>query len=432
MVEGITDRQGHSRAGSLWRIPGYLQWFTADTATAVGVALRALALSLVGYALTRSTVAAGWLGTGAAVAQQGLSVFGGTFVDRHDRRRLLIVNAAVSAVCWGAVTALLAAGRLTFVVLLVVSVADSAVNGFLGSASDAMLKTVVDTRSYPRARSLNEGRDAAVNMAGSPVGGFLYGIAPWLPFLCAAVMYVAAGLAAARIPGRLGRRDEDEAFGTAEAELEGASSLFHDFAEGWSWALHRRMLVLVMVAVSLANFGINGIQYAIQLHLVSAGVDSMLIGLVNSGVFLATLVGSLVAGRISDKARVGAVTCAGFVFMCAASVPMLFAGGYWALLVSNSVMCLPFPVIDALLLGFVFGKTPGRMQGRITVALTVPAQALSSFCSAAAGSLLPVCGFHGTVLVFWAVMVASTLLVACSRRLRSIPDAGHWDETPLE
>lgn len=117
MVEGITDRQGHSRAGSLWRILGYLPWFTADTATAVGVALRALALSLVGYALTRSTVAAGWLGTGAAVAQQGLSVFGGTFVDRHDRRRLLIVNAAVSAVCWGAVTALLAAGRLTFVVL---------------------------------------------------------------------------------------------------------------------------------------------------------------------------------------------------------------------------------------------------------------------------------------------------------------------------
>lgn len=122
-----------------------------------GVALRYLAVSLIGFSLTGSTVAAGWLGSLAAIAQQATAIFGGTFADRHDRRILIIVNAVVGVVCWGSVAVLLMANRIVFPVLLVIVVSESAVNGFLGPASDAMLKSIVDVRSYPKARSLNEG-----------------------------------------------------------------------------------------------------------------------------------------------------------------------------------------------------------------------------------------------------------------------------------
>lgn len=98
----------------LWDIPGYLLWFTADSATAVGVALRYLAVSLIGFSLTGSTVAAGWLGSLAAIAQQATAIFGGTFADRHDRRILIIVNAVVGVVCWGSVAVLLMANRIVF------------------------------------------------------------------------------------------------------------------------------------------------------------------------------------------------------------------------------------------------------------------------------------------------------------------------------
>ena len=46
----------------LWRTRGYPTWFTADTATAVGVALRTLAITLLGYHISGSTVTAGWIG----------------------------------------------------------------------------------------------------------------------------------------------------------------------------------------------------------------------------------------------------------------------------------------------------------------------------------------------------------------------------------
>ena len=155
-------------AKSFWHSAGYIPWFTADTASAVGAALRALAISLLGYAVSGSTIAAGWLGTSSMIAQQVASVFGGTFVDRHDRKRLIVANAVVGVLAWGAIAVLLLCGALSFPVLLLIAVLASGINGFLGSATDAMLRSIIDIRYYPKARSLNEGRDATIAMAGSP------------------------------------------------------------------------------------------------------------------------------------------------------------------------------------------------------------------------------------------------------------------------
>ena len=416
----------------LWRRPGYGAWFAADTATAIGVAVRSLAVSLVGYAVSGSTVAAGWLGSASMIAQQVFGVFGGTYVDRHDRRTLIIVNAVVSMLCWGSVAGLLLTGGLRYPVLFAIAVVSSAVNGFLGSATDAMLKSIIDMRDYPKARSLNEGRDATVNMAGSPVGGFLYGVRPWLPFLITACMYAVAGVAATGIREscRPDAAVRPEA-GAAASAVGGGRSFFKDFREGWSWSLHRMMLVMTMIVSALLNFGINGVQYGIQLHLVSAGMNGAYIGFINTGIFCAMLAGAFIVNRMSDRLPAGPVVCAGFLFSCLAVVPLVCTGNYWVMLICNSLSALPFPIINAMMLGFVFAKTPDSMQGRITVTLTVPAQALSMFCSAAAGSLLPVCGFRRTILVFLIAMLASAAIVVAYRPLRTIPRADAWDGAEL-
>ena len=380
----------------------------------------------------------GWLGSASMIAQQVFGVFGGTYVDRHDRRTLIIVNAVMSMLCWGSVAGLLLTGGLRYSILLAIAVVSSAVNGFLGSATDAMLKSIIDMRDYPKARSLNEGRDATVNMAGSPVGGFLYGIRPWLPFLIIACMYAVAGVAATGIRESLrsdvavrleaGTAASDD---SAASEAGSSGSFFKDFREGWSWSLHRTMLVMTMIVSALLNFGINGVQYGIQLHLVSAGMNGAYIGFVNTGIFCTMLVGAFIANRMSDRLPAGPVICAGFLFSCLAVVPLVCTSNYWVMLICNSLSALPFPIINAMMLGFVFAKTPDSMQGRITVTLTVPAQALSMFCSAAAGSLLPVCGFRRTILVFLIAMLVSAAIVVVYRPLRTIPRADAWDGAEL-
>ena len=198
--------------------------------------------------------------------------------------------------------ALFAARMLTYPLLLVIATLGSAVSGFLGSATDAMLRSIIGVRDYSKALSLNRGRDATISIAGNPVGGFLYGVAPWLPFL-----------------------------------------------------------VTVMIAAAVLNYGVSGIAATM-------------------------LVGAFAAARLSDRVPVGGCICVSFVFLCVCVAPMLFAYGpgasrgasYALVFVANAVMGLPFPIIDALLLGFVYAKAPTSMQGRIAVSLTVPAQALAA------------------------------------------------------
>ena len=94
-----------------------------------------------------------------------------------------------------------------------------------------------------------------VNMSGSPISGFLYGIYPWLPFLLSALAYAIAGVAATRLPKHEAPHDE------------AGNSFIRAFTEGWSWTFRKPLLVISVAAISVLNFGINGIQYAIQLHL---------------------------------------------------------------------------------------------------------------------------------------------------------------------
>ncbi len=86
-------------------------------------------------------------------------------------------------------------------------------------------------------------------------------------------------------------------------------------------------------------------------------------------------------------------------------------------------MGLPFPIIDALLLGFVYAKASTSMQGRIAVSLGfVYAKAPTSMQGRIAVSLIvPVLGFRGTIAVFLAALALSTVIVLCSARIRRIP-----------
>lgn len=409
----------------LWDSPGYAAWFTSDTAAAAGMAMRSLAVSMVGYAVSGSTVWAGWLGTASMVVQQTASLFGGVFVDRHDRRRLIMANAIAGTVAWGMVAALLAAGILSFPVLMVVAVLASGVNGFLGSATDAMLRSIIDVGAYPKARSLNEGRDATISMLGGPAGGFLYGVSPWLPFLASSLLYALSGAAASNIGTSL---PPD----TPGGEDHGSrGSFMHDLKEGWSWSSGKPTIVSILAAASLLNFGVNGIQYAIQLHLVAEGVNATSIGLVSAGISLAMLAGSLIAGRLAGRLHAGAAACLSFAFVFACAVAVAWSDGYWTMLAANSLIGLPFPIINAMLMGFIFAKSPACMQGRISVTLTVPAQVLSMFCSATAGMLLPALGFHGTACVFVSVLAAGAAVALGSPSIRHIPRASQWEHAAL-
>lgn len=63
---------------------------------------------------------------------------------------------------------LIALHAIAFPIFAIATVAASAVNGLLANATNAMLRTIIPTREYPKAQSLNQGRDSVVSIAGIP------------------------------------------------------------------------------------------------------------------------------------------------------------------------------------------------------------------------------------------------------------------------
>ncbi|KAB8288720.1 Major Facilitator Superfamily [Bifidobacterium ramosum] len=420
---------------SLWHNPQYRSWFTADTASATGLALKSFAISLVAFSLTRSLPTAGWLATASVIAAQISGVFGGTLADRHNRKRLIILNAACGTVLWGTVCAMLATGLLTFPVFAVAIVTASTVNGLLGNATNAMLRSIIPTADYPKAQSLNQGRDSVISLAGSPLGGMLYAFSAWAPFAAASLMYAVAGVSASMLRvdeharNAIGRDSTDDDITGGMSSRHG--SFIDDFVEGWRWMLRRRTLMAICVIAALLNFGINGIFATVQLQLVGSGVDSVRIGFVDMATGAGMLAGAVIAARVCDRMAVGTGLIVMSLAALATMTPMLVSRAYPVILVSSLLCCLPIPTLNSLVLGFVFAKVPTDMQGRVDSSSNLLGMLPTLFCSAIAGSLLPTIGFRMTVALFLTALAANVTIVLAMPAVRSIPAADRWDEAEL-
>ncbi|MBQ9007386.1 MAG: hypothetical protein IJ092_13610, partial [Atopobiaceae bacterium] len=287
----------------------------------------------------------------------------------------------------------------------------------------AALITVVGPERYAQAESLNQGRDAAVRMAGSPLGAALYCLWNAAPFFASALCDGLAFLCSLTL--RLPERPE-----VKQAERS-VSSFVHDLIEGWQWVFASKTIVNAVVIMGIFEFGAFAMRQAINLQMVSSGVDPLLISLVNVISGVATLVGSIVSSRVCDHVPVGRGVVAILAFMALGYVPLLFSSAYPSVVLSSILTSLPMPLFGALVNGFVFSKTPVDRQGRTRAAVMTAIMFFGSGSGALAGELLPRIGFTGFVIAMMVLVLCSVVLAAINPRIRRIPASPEWASVEL-
>ncbi len=409
--------------GSLFRIPNYPAWFGADTFLLCSSAVHWIVISLMAYELSGSVTLAGWFSTIRGITSVVTQVIGGTFVDRHDHRRLLLAQSGICGVLWFVMGVLFATGRLTFALFMVLCLMSSAVYGLLDGTSNAALITVVGPERYAQAESLNQGRDAAVRMSGSPLGATLYGLWEAAPFFASAFFDAAAFVCSLML--HLPERPE------AKNARPGVGAFIRDLIEGWQWVFASKTIMSAVFIMGIFEFGAFAMRQAVNLQLVSSGTDALLISLVNVVSGVATLVGSMVSSRVCDRIPAGRGILGVLAFTALGFVPLLVSSSY-ATIVANAVLIsLPMPLFGALVNGFVFSKTPVERQGRTRAAVMTTVMLFGSGSGAVAGELLPRIGFHGFVLVMLVLVVFAVVLATLNPRIRRIPASPYWSEVEL-
>lgn len=173
-----------------------------------------------------------------------LGLWAGALADRLDRRRIVMIADLVRCLVIGLLCLVIATGRVNITVVLVTLFVLGIAEVFADSATSTLLPMLVDKADLGIGNArLQAGFLTANQLAGPPIGAFLFAVGMAWPFLTQAVLVAFSVLLISRVALRGPIRDP-----------AATSHLRHDIADGIRWLLRHppiRTLALVIFAFNI-------------------------------------------------------------------------------------------------------------------------------------------------------------------------------------
>ncbi len=282
-------------------------FFIGQTLSMTGTWMQHIAISWLMYRLTGSAFMLGLTGFALQIPMLLVSPFAGVWVDRFDRRRLLLLTQALALGPAVLLAVLTSTGAIQAWNIIALSLFLGCVNAFDQPSRGAFLLEMVETKEHlPNAIALNSMIMHSARFVGPSIAGIVLAFAGEAAcFMLNALSYLAliAALLMMRVRPAVPRARHAHWF-------EGMKQGF-DYAFGF---LPSRRLLLLLAAVSLTTFPFQ------QLMPIFAGDvfggDARTLGLLISASALGALCGTIyLANRISlaglSRVIITASFCAG-------------------------------------------------------------------------------------------------------------------------
>lgn len=392
-----------------------LLWI-GSTASALGTQLSALAYPLLVLALTGSPGTAGVVGAVGFATTLVLSLPAGVWVDRWDRRRVLLSCEAVRAIAVATVALAIVTDRLTLTHLIVVAAVNGAASALFVPAREVAIRSVVPPEQLAAAYAQEHVRIHGATLAGPPAGGWLFGLGRVVPFVVDAVSYLVSfvSIALARVP----RRPEG-----ASAPAAGRT-MRSDIAEAARWLWNQRLLRAICVLAMSVNLGASMLSLPTIVLVQERGGSPTVVGIVMAGAGVGGLLGSLVANRIAQLLPVNHLLLA----VCAVDALLLLSmvapfGPYWPGVIMLLTALLS-PALSIPLQVQIAQQTPPDMMARVQSLLGVTISAITPVAPIVGGFLTE--GVGAT----WAIVVGAAMFAVCCLGGLLSPALRHGAEQP--
>ncbi len=360
--------------GSLRRNRNFLLLWGGQMVSAVGSQVSQLAFPLLMLAVTGSPAQAGFLGAMRGLAYVLFGLPAGAYVDRWDRKRVMIVSDTVRALALGSIPLALAVGRLTLVQLYLVTFLEGTFFIFFGLAESALLPRIMRKEQLPAAVAANEFTYSFSSLIGPSIGGALYGLGRALPFVADAVSYVASVIAllfmktGEKAEGRRQKAGEPspDPLSTQYSVLSTSPKrLREEIAEGMLW-LWRQPVVRFLCTV---NGGVNLLYGGWTLLLISLaqrqGASAFAIGLIFATGGIGTLLGSALAAPIQKRFTVGQIIVWIAWLFAITWPPYAWAPNVVWIGIVNAVGFIFVPIYVTTHFSYRLVLIPDALQGRV-------------------------------------------------------------------
>lgn len=416
----------------LWRNTRYLTWLVSDTSKGLAASLFGFAIPLLALIVTNDPAQAGIIGGAGMVARLLMTLAGGVLADRHRRIALMLLGSLIGIVLAGGFTLLALGDALTFGSLLVIDVLLAARSGLFDVAGESAIKEIVPDDAMGRAQAANQGRDAALQLAGGPLGGLLLGVGGWLVGVAMTLCHAIAALTAwilgrqARHAGVIdtGAADDDPAPPAAATKPDAWAEL----REGFGWLLSRPDLGGVLLITTVINLGFNATITTVIYALQQDGHSELLIGTLSASIGAVMLVGALCAPLLVPRVKAGILAIVGLSTVSIGAILLSLVTEPWTIAVVLGAAVLLVPALNAGMMGYFMVATPSHLLGRANSAAGVLAMGAMPLAPLIAGFGLAWIGREGTILICAALCLVSVVLAVSNRALRALPVESGWAE----
>ncbi|HEX6355810.1 MFS transporter [Actinophytocola sp.] len=376
----------------------------------IGFSASMLAFPLVVLAITGSAAASGLVLAADAVAQAVLALPGGALVDRWDRRRIMLVCELAQVLALASLVGALLLDAATVTHMIAVAAVLGACRALFEPAEDASLPSLVPDQQLATAIATNNARSSVGQMAGTALGGVLFGVARWAPFLLDLLTHVIAftTLAFVRMPAR-------------EVTPAPLRHLGREIREGLRWLWQRREIRVTTACAVALNLFFAAFYLVVVVLAERRGTPSGEIGVMAALLGVGGVVGSLLAPSLHRRLSPH-VAIAGVFWALALLAPLAvlvdsgyLLGGLFAL------MALLAPTANTTIITHQLLLTPDELRGRLSGTLNVAMGAAAALGPLLGGLLAQAVTPTSAVLISAAGMAVAAVAVTVNPTLRHYP-----------
>ncbi len=364
---------------------------------------------------TGSVLAVGLVVVATLVPTVVLGPFLGVLVDRWHRRRVLLVTNVGEGILVAALSGLVIAHALNFVLLLVLVGVLAAGGQIVRIASGAMIPQSVPVADLGPANGLFSLSSSFNQVVGLSIGGVVVAIfGATLPIEYDAVSFFLAAVLVALIP---------RGVGAPERPAEKTESRFStEFREGLAFVRQQRFILEAIALGIVANFFANALNalWAPYAALVLHG-GSETYGFLGAAVALGAIVGAILAGQLNTRRAAGRYLFGSVAALGAAVLALGVTSSVAFALPASFALGVFLALGNVPLLAAIQAKVPARLMGRVMAVLMALILASAPFGAYYAGAVAEAVGVGTVIRLSGLVILAVTAVGALvMRELREV------------
>jgi MFS family permease len=397
---------------AILRIREYRLLWTGQLISDAGDAVTNFALLLLVNALTGSTAALAAMAIVLAIPSLTIGLVAGTYVDRVDRRRIMLASDLLRALF---VLGFIAVGSAsTLWLLYLLAFVQATIGTFFTPARGALMPRVVPPEGLLAANSLTQATRVVAFVTGAGLAGFIVGTAGqfWPAFVLDSASFVASFLLIVRLPAAIGRISVEAraaAAGTREALLAGVRTVARSRTLSTT--------IAVLAVVMLGGGAVNVLYVPVVVRVLDAGPAWL--GPLEFAQGASMILATGLIAKLASRFRPSTIVTVGVGGMAVLVALIGATTAIWQLLVLSFAIGWFISPAQAAVVTILQQGTPDQELGRVMAVLQAAMSATSVLSMAFAGIAGDAFGIREAFFAAGAIVAGGFVLAVIGYRGRA-------------